>query len=265
MPNQLTIKYKNRSIIALIATLSLGFAYTSAQAETVSETRSSKSISFNTEIDKTEKDRRLKQSEKDTKPALVKQGFREENSMEKILPTAIHTDSTNYSSGEISIYNATTDLISDFDYDGFYHRFSVAIDADTIHDISYIYAKLYLSYEGGPWNHYATSNAYHIYGDSAQDTFVIETELADGFPTGYYDVRIELYDADHNDWLLSYGPYDDGSLGGLALEDSYYDNEYIDDYYVETAVTISAGSLSWWFLIMPLVPVLGRLFKTNKK
>ena len=247
--------------LALIITLA-AFS-TPLIAQTTQDSRSSKSISFTTssELDQASKDKQLKQADTQVMSTLVKDGYREESTGAKLLPSGIVSNYT----GEISIFDTSTELFSDFDFDGFYHRFSVAIDADTIHDTSYVYAKLYLSYEGGPWNHYATSNNYHIYGDSAQDTFVIETELADGFPTGYYDVRIELYDADHNDWLLSYGPYDDPSLSGLALEDSYYDDEYIDDYYIETTVAVGAGSLSWWLLIAPLALVLTRAFSARRK
>lgn len=244
----------------IIATIALASISTLSFA--ADDTRSSKSISFvnSADIDKAAKDELLKQAETDVMTPLIKQGFRKESA----LPTGFVTNS----SGEISIYDASTDLISDFDYDGFYHRFSVSIDADTIHSSAYVFAKLYLSYEGGPWNHYATSTPYHIYGDSALDNFVIETELADGFSPGYYDVRIELYDADYGDWLLSYGPYDDASLSSLPLEDSYYDdtyidNGYVDDVYFETDVEIKAGSMGWWLLIAAAFIAMTRLFSTR--
>jgi len=222
-------------------------------AETSSDTRSSRSISFsnNTETDKTSKDVLLKQADTDVMDALVKHGYRDQS-----LVTAVSIDNVSYNhAGEIILFDAATGLISDFNADGFYHRFSVAIDADTIYPTSYVYAELYLSYEGGPWNHYASSDAYHIHADSEMDIFTIETELADGFPPGYYDVRIELYDADTDDLLLSYGPYDDASLSALPLEDSYYDDLYRDAVYpVETEVIIAGhghGSMSWWLLMLP--------------
>lgn len=267
-----TEKQTHKLIPALVAVLALSAISFNSYSANNTQSRSSRSISFttNTEIDKTEKDRQLKLAEADTLSPLVKQGFREEGVSEKKLPTGIstltYTDSTSYSTGEFSIYDASTDLISDFDFDGFYHRLSVKIDADTIHDVSYVYAKLYLSYEGGPWNHYATSNSYHIYGDSVLDSFIIETELADGYPPGYYDIRIELYDADYGDWLVSYGPYDDASLSALPLEDSYYDDEYIDNgYYIETGVAISAGSLSTWLLTVPALLLTGRLISRRRR
>lgn len=223
-------------------------------AATNEDSRISRSISFtkSTELDKAAKDAQFKQADADIMAALKKEGFR----VESTLRAARAISSDYVSNADIIIYDASTELISDFNDDGFYHRFSVTIDADTVYDTSYVYARLYLSFEGGPWNHYATSDNYHIYGDSELDTFVIETELADGFPPGYYDVRIELYDADFDNWLLSYGPYDDASLSALPLEDSYFDDQSpVAIYPVETQVVVASrgGSISWWLLLLPAV------------
>ena len=160
-------------------------------------------------------------------------------------------------SPDFSIYDASTELISDLDEDGFYHRFSIRIDADTWFDSAWVYARMYLSYEGGPWSWYATSADYRINGDSSLDSFVIETELADGFLPGYYDVRIELYDADYGDFLLSYGPYDDSSLAALPLEDSYEDDGRgisigigVEAGLAQTEVVIAgAGAFGGWLLL----------------
>lgn len=254
-----------RFLTGLAFMITLGLYSTLLVAETTDDSRSSKSISFTTgsELDQSTRNEQLKQAKIDVQSALIKEGYREESTGTKLLPAGIVSNYT----GEISIFNASTELVSDFDYDGFHHRFSVSIDADTIHETSYVYAKLYLSFEGGPWNHYATSNNYHIYSDSAHDAFVIETELADGFSTGYYDVRIELYDADFGDWLLSYGPYDDSSLSNLPLEDRYYDDnydDYVDDFYIETGVAVRAGSMGWWTLMIPGLLVMRRLFCRRK-
>ena len=223
-------------------------------AATNEDSRTSRSISFTKSagLDKAAKDEQLKQADAVIMDALNIDGFRMESTVK-----AVHiVDSNHVTYEDITIYNTSTELISDFNDDGFYHRFSVTVDADTIYDTAYIYARLYLSFEGGPWNHYATSDNYHIHGDSEMDTFVIETELADGFPPGYYDVRIELYDADSDDWLLSYGPYDDASLSALPLEDSYFDDQHpVAIYPVETQVVVvgHGGSMSWWLLLLPAV------------
>ena len=229
-------------------------------AEEVLQQRISKSISFSQSdnLDKKTKDEQLKQVDADVMEVLSKEGFSLKSTVR-----ASHADTGSYT--DIIVFDASTDLISDLNYDGFYHRFSVLIDVDTVYETSYVYAQLYLSLEGGPWNHYATSANYHIYGDSESDAFTIETELADGFPPGYYDVKIEIYDADTGQWLVSYGPYEDSSLSGLPLEDSYYDDSYDGDYYpVETNVVVAghAGALNW-LLLLPLMIVASRRLTTR--
>lgn len=228
------------------------------------QSTSTRSISYQSEalLDKAESDSRLKEADITTLPALVKEGYRDEA---YTLYAARYV--TSYTSAEVTIYDAVTELISDFNGDGFYHRFAVTIDADTIYPTAYIYAELYLSYEGGPWNYFASSDSYHIYGDSEQDTFTIETELADGFEPGYYDIRIELYDADTGYRILTYGPYDDTSLSALPLEDSYFDDYAEMIVPIETEVIITAeghthGSMGFWLWSLPLLAGLFRRFRS---
>lgn len=258
-PTTLLMKFR---LLAMTLAAILALSPLAAQAEVSETTRSAKSISYlsTAQLDMSSKDELLKKSEVSVKSALRKTGFRPESSTTSIDGDVINgaVISAHPASDDIWIYDAYTDLISDFDHDGFYHRFSVTIDADTIFETAYIYARLYLSYEGGPWNHYSSSNNYHINGDSEDDTFIIETELGDGFPAGYYDVRIELYDADHDSWVMTYGPYDDNSLSALPLEDSYYDDDgyYYDDYGypVEASLVVAgSGSMSWWMLLFPVM------------
>ena len=256
----MTIKASTQTVVRsarniLLASI-IGVIATPGMAETTQESRSSKSISFfsSSEINLDSKDALLSDAEVTLSTPLIKYGYRVESN-----ETIIDVSSTVViDTGSIWIYDVSTDLISDFDGDAYYHRFSVAIDADTDFDVAYVYAKLYISYEGGPWNHYSTSDAYHIYTDSAHDRFVIETELADGFPSGYYDVRVVLYDADTEVRIQNYGPYDDDSLSTLPLEGSYYDDGYSGGYYpIETEIVIAGtGSTSVWLLIMLVVTTL---------
>lgn len=241
-----------------------------AQAETTSpeteQNRSARSISFTVKDApvKAEKDQLLKQSEIQSVTTTSKSTFRQESNSVSVEITSIeYTVSPEY-----TLFDASSDLISDFDHDGFYHRFAITIDADTVYNVGYVYAKLYLSYEGGPWEHFATSHNYHIYGDSADDAFTIETELADGFHAGHYDIRIELYDADHQHWLLSYGPYDDGSLSNLPLEDSYYDgaDPIISLPPVEAEIVVAAqGSMHALWALLPGIVFGARLMQRKSQ
>ncbi len=124
-----------------------------------------------------------------------------------------------------SVFDAATVLSWDDDNDGFYHRLRVSFDPD-VSDGSeaWVYARLYLSLEGGPWNHLYTTEVFPIIGDASDDAYEVVTRLLDGYPTGYYDVLIELYDADYDLLVVNYGPYEDEDLAVLPLEDSYRDS-----------------------------------------
>ena len=255
MSFKLTTQLMTKIVLWTALWVLLGLLSAPLMAATGEEPRISKSISFinSSATDKNTRDEKLKLTETDIMTPLIKQGFRaESNAMALGVESTVARHAL-----ETTIYDASTELISDFNHNGYYHRFSVAIDADTIYQEAYVYARLYLSYQGGPWNHYASSDAYHIYADSGDDMFVVETELADGFEPGYYDIRIELYDADHDEWLISYGPYDDVSLSALPLEDSYHDDSYTSVAGpVETEVVIVGhghGAMGWWLLVIPVL------------
>lgn len=267
MSHKISIKLIVKTVLWIVLCVLFVLLSSPLRAETGTALRISKSITFSGKatIDKTMRDEQLKEAEADIMAPLEEVGFRAESTV-----MALHIENAGYYPADgISIYDASVDLISDFNDDGFYHRFSVTIDADTIYDTAHVYARLYLSYQGGPWNHYATTNTYHISGDSELDVFTIETELADGYAPGYYDVRIELYDADRDVWLFSYGPYDDGSLNALPLEDSFYDDRYNTAAYYppETQVIVSGhghGSMSWWLFVIPaLIALLRQRVKHN--
>jgi len=125
-----------------------------------------------------------------------------------------------------SIFDAQSLISRDDDGDGFYQRLKVSFDADVSGETAWVYAKLYLSLEGGPWNHYFTTEVFPIVGNASDDDYEVVTRLVDGYPTGYYDVLIELYDADYDLLVVNYGPYEDRDLAVLPLEDSYRDNDW---------------------------------------
>ena len=67
------------------------------------------------------------------------------------------------------------------------------------------------------------SEIFSISGTDADDEYVIVTELVSGYPTGSYDLLIELFDADTNTFVASYGPADTSELSFLSLEDANRD------------------------------------------
>ena len=120
---------------------------------------------------------------------------------------------------EFWIYDASVELYSDLDRDGYFTGVDLKFDADTVFSVADVYAVLYLSYEFGPWNEYASTEDFAIFGTSGSDQYVVDTELVSGYLTGEYDILIELFDAYDGTFLASFGPDDSSQLAYLPLED----------------------------------------------
>ena len=126
-------------------------------------------------------------------------------------------------SGEVWFYDADVQLFNDDDRDGYYWGIDLLFDADTIYAGLEVYAVALLSFEGGPWNEYAITRDFVIDGATSDDEYVIVTELESGYPTGDYDLLIELYDAIDGSFLAEFGPLDTSALSYLPLEDAQRD------------------------------------------
>ena len=103
-------------------------------------------------------------------------------------------------------------------------------------------------------------------GKVSSDDYVVETELVSGYPTGDYDILIELFDAYDGTYLASFGPEDTSELSLLPLEDSTRDTPAGS----QTQVVVNSGgggSTGWLFLLgllavrMTLRPQAARLSK----
>ncbi|NQD37127.1 hypothetical protein HPT27_08825 [Permianibacter sp. IMCC34836] len=123
------------------------------------------------------------------------------------------------------LWDAGRDLISDVDADGYFRRFEIRFDADVSSGDAKVYAKLYLRRVGdtGPWEHYYTTDDFWIYGNSDSDDYYVDTTLNDGYPTGDYDVLIDLYEVGYSGIVATIGPFEDASLRDLRLEDAGLD------------------------------------------
>lgn len=152
---------------------------------------------------------------------------------------AYHADDVSF-----DIFDAWISLSGDLDYDGFYHQLRVNFDADTSSEHETVYAKLYLSYEGGPWQQYAISELFDIHADAIEDTYEVVTELVQGYPAGYYSVLIELHSLFHPGIVASRViDYHDNGYA-IALEDLDHDDAHAYQPYEEVIVYGSSGSFS---------------------
>lgn len=148
------------------------------------------------------------------------------------------------------IYSTDVDLFLDQDNDGYFTGIDLLFDADSYYDVADVYAVLYLSYEYGPWNEYAETETFSIYGAAAGDEYVVETDLVQGYPTGNYDILIELYDAYDDALVATLGPEDTSELALLPLEDIGRDSPVGTTQIV---VNSGGGGSSGWFLLLTLL------------
>lgn len=143
-------------------------------------------------------------------------------------------------------YDAWVDLYADVDNDGYYSGIDLTFDADTIYGVAEVYAVVYLSYELGPWNEYAVTEDFTILGSSSTDEYFIETDLVAGYPTGEYDILIELFDTFDNSFVASIGPEDTSQLSLLPLEDMNRDAVETTQIVVNSG---GGGSFGWLLLL----------------
>jgi len=145
-------------------------------------------------------------------------------------------------------FDVDVELFSDFDRDGYYSGIDLAFDVDTIYNVADVYAVIYLSYEFGPWNEYVVTEDFTIFGASGDDEYFVESELVSGYPTGDYDILIELFDAYDGNFVASIGPDEASELSFLPLEDAGRDTPF------DTTIIVNhgGGSFSWFALMAPL-------------
>jgi len=148
------------------------------------------------------------------------------------------------------IYDAWVELYADIDRDGYFSGIELTFDADTVYGIADVYAVVYLSYDYGPWNEYAVTEDFTIFGSSGTDEYFIETDLVVGYPTGDYDILIELFDAFDNSFVASMGPDESSELSILPLEDM--DRDSLTDDSPRIVVNSGGGGSFGWLLLLGL-------------
>lgn len=121
------------------------------------------------------------------------------------------------------IWSASTELFDDFDRDGYYTYLRVRFDVDTDYSEADVYADVWLRGDDGDYVLIHESDVFTIYGSSGTDDYEVEAELVAGFPPGFYDVLIEVYDAFDDRFVADYDALDTSALGLLPMEDISFD------------------------------------------
>lgn len=162
------------------------------------------------------------------------------------------------------VYDGFAEIYYDDDGDGFFYGLDVFFDVDTDFASAFVYAALYLSLNGGPWELYYTTDDFEINGAIADDEYLVQTELFEGYPTDFYDVLIEVYDADFGDFVAEFGPNDTSGLALLPLEDQLLDTPVVvGSGFV--AVNGGGGGAAGWGVIGLLTLLTIRRFGSTRR
>lgn len=226
-------KLDRKPVIALLVAAALLTAISATTAAAVGADDDGKRISISTHL----------QGDGRDKAVAIKESRDEYAALgSKVQKTRDSTQSKTSSSPSQSpnvdfwFYLADVELYGDSDRDGYYSGIDLLFDIDTYYSVADIYAVVYLSYEGGPWEEYAVTEDFTIFGSSGTDDYVVVTDLVSGYPRGDYDILIEVFDAHTSEFLAYYGPEDTSELAFLPLEDIDRDTPA-----TETRITVSSG------------------------
>lgn len=148
-------------------------------------------------------------------------------------------------------YTADVELFSDTDRDGYFSGIDLLFDADTIYASADVYAVVYLSLDGGPWEEYAVTDDFTLFGASSDDEYVIVTELVSGYMTGSYDILIELFDSYDGAFVADFGPEQTSELAYLPLEDA--DRDAVAPGGSTIVINQGGGGAFGWMLLMGLM------------
>lgn len=155
------------------------------------------------------------------------------------LEDLTYENSSSYSSS-VKFFNAEIQLLTDQDNDGYYRSYSLQFDADVDAGSREIFAEIWMRDQTGTWQLETTTENILLQGNSTLDTYIIETILESGYATGYYDFKVDLFDATTSEFLTSSDDFD-SQLSYVPLEDSEADT-YVSQGTGTSVVSVSVES-----------------------
>ena len=149
------------------------------------------------------------------------------------------------------INDVATTLLVDSDRDGYYSRFRITFDPDTDIPGSYVYAIVWVRAQGGQWIKEHTSKDFRIDASGTADAYSFTADWVSGYPTGYYDVQIDLHDSTTGVLVASAGS-ERPELSRVPLEDQSRDQFVSSPPTGGGSVSTSSrehggGAVSLWF------------------
>lgn len=232
----ITAKLNRKPVIALLIATALMVVVSATSAAAIVEEASDKRVTYSTHLKGDGRDNAvaIKESRDEYEPLGTSAGNREKTRSSSQSKTSSAVSMS--PNADFWFYLADVELYGDSDRDGYYSGIDLLFDVDTYYSVADIYAVAYLSFEGGPWEEYAVTEDFTIFGASGADDYVIVTDLVSGYPRGDYDILIEVFDADTSEFLAFFGPEDTSELAFLPLEDMDRDAPA-----PETRITVNNG------------------------
>jgi hypothetical protein len=121
-----------------------------------------------------------------------------------------------------SIRDVTTTLLIDDDGDGHYPKFRIDFDPDADFDGTFVYAEVWVRAQGGDWIQEHVSDDFLVDASGDADLYSLTADWISGYPTAFYDVQIDLRDADTGALVASAGS-ERPELSRIPLEDQARD------------------------------------------
>lgn len=165
-----------------------------------------------------------------------------------------------YESGNVSsdtwVSTVKTEIWTDDDDDGFYRDFTISFDVDTEQSSRDVYAVLYQRRPGYSWEYETETAVFTVVGASADDVISVDAEWQSGYPTDYYDFRIELIDANTGE-ILDDVSSEFSPLLEVPLEDAGRDTQSTVVNPPPSTTSHGAGGGSWSLLGLSLLGLFG--------
>jgi hypothetical protein len=120
------------------------------------------------------------------------------------------------------IGDVATTLLIDDDGDGHYSKFRIDFDPDADFDGTFVYAELWVRPQGGEWIQEHVSDDFLVDASGDADVYSLTADWISGYPTAFYDVQIDLRDADTGALVASAGS-ERPDLARIPLEDQARD------------------------------------------
>jgi hypothetical protein len=120
------------------------------------------------------------------------------------------------------ILGVSTSLLIDEDDDGHYSKFRITFDPDADFDGSFAFVKIWVRAQGGEWIEEHVSEDFLVDSSGGLDEYTLTADWISGYPTSFYDVQIDMHDADTGLLIASAGS-DRAELSRIPLEDQTRD------------------------------------------